>query len=274
MSVLRSYHFIPAHREEYLRKAFGLRADALIFDLEDGVPQAQRPRAVENLTRLLADIGERANCFVRLAPDDTVLAGAQGVLVRDHPWLGIVAPKVGSPTDLTRLCTEKDRPLIPLIEDFHALNVIGDILASRPLKAIGLGLEDLLSALPFPRSEMLPLVSAIRSRVAIAAHAVGVQPIDSISLDLEGGISLLQDCRDARSCGFTGKFTIHPAQLDVVNECFSPSADDIARAERVTYVSNHSSGGYQKLDDGTLLSPAALRKAGTVMKHLRKSEEG
>ena len=104
--------------------------------------------------------------------------------------------------------------------------------------AMSWGAEDLSAALGAPRNRRpdgsyLDLYIHCRNMTLLAAAAGGVAPIDTVYTDFNDDDGLLQECQEAAWSGYTGKITIHPNQIDIVNAAFSPSAEEIDEAERL-----------------------------------------
>ena len=101
------------------------------------------------------------------------------------------------------------------------------------------GAEDLSAALGAPRNRLpdgtyLDLYKHCRNMTLLSAAAGGVQPVDTVYVDFNDAQGLREDCQEAAWLGYTGKITIHPNQIEIVNEMFSPSAAEIDEATRLT----------------------------------------
>ncbi|HEY7730796.1 MAG TPA: CoA ester lyase [Gaiellaceae bacterium] len=231
LATARSFLFAPGSDEGKLRKALGAGADAVVADLEDAVLADEKPRARSVVTGVLA---APAPCLrlVRVnragSPwfDDDVAALAG--LGLD----GVVLPKA-TPEAAVALAGA-GLPVAAIVEtaaglrDVHALAVAPGV-AALVLGAVDLGLDLGLE----PRPDGLELLHA-RSSLVVAGAAAGLRgPVDQVWLDVRDGEGLVRDCRLGRSLGFRGKACIHPAQVEVVNESFSPSPSELLRARDV-----------------------------------------
>lgn len=248
-SVIRSFLFVPADSERKLQKASGVNADALILDLEDAVAAEARPAARQLAREFLA---ESDNAWVRINPMDTddALADLEGVL--PGAPAGIFLPKPRSAaqavelsqqlerlesehglqagsTRIIALCTEHPQALLTL-ESW--------IGASERLAGLSWGAEDLSAAVGAStnrdgRGNWLPTFEMARSLCLVAAAAAEVAAIDTVFTDFRNLDGLQQYASNARRDGFSGMLAIHPDQVDVINDAFMPSEDEIAHAEKI-----------------------------------------
>ena len=248
---VRSWLYVPGQRERMVVKSFELPADAVIYDLEDAVPIAEKQAARDLLTRVLGgrDTANAPRRYVRVNHPSRAsvfaadLACAVGLSVE-----GIGVPKVETPdevrhVDETLAGLERERGLAEgstrimlLIESPLGLLNAYAIAASSPrIIAVSFGGEDFSRELGLPlvrTGEAKELIVA-RSNLAIAAAAAGVQSIDVIWTALDDLEGLEAEAGQARRLGFTGKAAIHPDQLATINQAFSPTPDEVAYAVRV-----------------------------------------
>src|SRR4051812_18370238 len=238
MTQPRSWLFVPADSERKIAKALESDADAVIFDLEDSVAPAQKVAARD----ILKGLPKRSNgpeWWVRVNPlgsefhkDDLKLIGSAYV----H---GIVLPKAESGADVTQLAHRTGNIPIHAIVTETAASLFG-LLSYRdpksPLKAMSWGAEDLSAALGASskydtKGDLSFTYKLARSLCLVGAIAAGVQPVDGVFADFKNEKGLRAEAEAARREGFTGKLAIHPAQVPVINEAFTPSRDDIRHAE-------------------------------------------
>ena len=231
-----------------LAKAPSLAADALILDLEDAVPVEAKESARELVREWLEQTPTRADRLVRINPLDT--PWGRGDLAATFPARpdAFVVPKVESRADLDQLdslLTELERahgaaagstPVIAIAtETPRALLRIAEIADGPRLAGLTWGAEDLSAALgaQATRSEdgcYLEVFRYARQMTLLAAHAAGVAAIDGVFTDLGDSAGLELEAREAATTGFTGKLTIHPAQIGVVNDAFTPAGEAISEA--------------------------------------------
>lgn len=236
----RSVMITPGHRPERLAKAVGLAADSLIFDLEDAVPPARKTEARAMVARAVMELsfGKRERAVRLNAIGSAEFTADMAAL----PWTAIDAvmlPKVERAEDLQKLDTAldaaapgQDIAVIATLETPRGiLNALQIADASPRLAAFFLGPGDYTMqtggritrrVLEFPRQMLVA-----------AAGAVGAQALDAPYLaDLRDVAATRQDAEAARELGFSGKVVFHPDQIAPVNDAFTPSAEEVAKAKR------------------------------------------
>ena len=236
----RSVMITPGHRPERLAKAVGLAADSLIFDLEDAVPPARKVEAravvAQALTELSFGRRERAIRLNAIGSADFIADMAA------LPWASIDAvmlPKVERAEDLQKLdaaldaaAPERDIAVIATLETPRGiLNALQIADASPRLAAFFLGPGDYTMQ---TGGRITPRVLEFpRQTLVAAAGAVGAQALDAPYLtDLRDVTATRQDAEAARELGFSGKVVFHPDQIAPVNDAFTPSAEEVAKAKR------------------------------------------
>ena len=236
----RSVMITPGHRPERLAKAVSLPADSLIFDLEDAVPPARKPEAravvAQALTELSFGRRERAVRLNAIGSADFVADMAA------LPWASIDAvmlPKVERAEELHKLdaaldagAPGRDIAVIATLETPRGiLNALAIADASPRLAALFLGPGDYTMQ---TGGRITPRVLEFPRQILVAAAgAVGAQALDAPYLaDLRDVAATRQDAEAARELGFSGKVVFHPDQIAPVNEAFTPSAEEVAKAQR------------------------------------------
>jgi citrate lyase beta subunit len=264
MARRRSLHFVPGGNEKMIAKALTLPADGLILDLEDAVPPdrkaATRPIVREWLQKL--DFGGRER-WVRMNPIFTDLAVADlEETIAGRPE-GYVVPKPRHARDIReivqhlerlehrhRLPAGSTRLVVIATETPQGLLNIGEVAAASPrIVAISWGVEDLGAAMGLPRvrdahNQYLDIARYARVMCAVAASAAGVDWIDTVYTDIADLDGLRRECEDGVAMGYTGKISIHPSQIEVINAAFTPSAEALAEArELVAQFDEHAKRG-------------------------------
>lgn len=248
----RSCHFVPGANDKMLNKSIATNADCLILDLEDAVTPDRKDEAREIVADWLGEIDfQGKERTVRMNPLDTPWGLKDlEVTMRNAPDAYVV-PKVSTLDELEIISAEitkweqeyghePDSVALILIcteTPLSALNVPTFPQCDR-VAALSWGAEDLSAALGAPRNRRpdgsyLELYKHCRNITLLSAAAGGVQPIDTVFVDFNNDAGLIEDCQEAAWMGYTGKITIHPNQIDIVNEHFSPSADEVDEAERL-----------------------------------------
>ena len=280
--VLRSLLFVPGDSEKKLAKSQDIPADALIFDLEDSVAGENRARARGLVReRLVSQAGERrCRLWVRINPITGAAAGADLAAVMPGRPDGIVLPKTRSPDDVELLGrrlgvyeAEHDfepgsTRILPLAtETPGAIFSLGEYSrCGQRLAGLTWGAEDLGAAVGAldnrdADGRWTTPFQMVRNLCLFAAHAAGVEAIDTIHADFRDEQGLATACAEARRDGFSGKLAIHPAQVEVINRAFTPTAEEIARARRIVELFEANPGAGTLALDGVMLDLPHLKQA-------------
>ena len=253
MTRMRSWLFVPGDSEKKAAKAAKSGADVLIFDLEDSVAPTQKDAAREMVAALIAREEPRDwALWVRVNPFDGDLTAADlDAIVR--PGLdGILLPKAEGGADVAHLADEiakreltagmtpgSVRIATVATETATALFSLSSYAPAHPrLAALTWGAEDLAAAVGATSNrdeagDFTPPYKLVRNLALFAAAAADTAPIDTLHADFRDLAGLEADCRASRRDGFVGRLAIHPAQVEIINRCYSPSDEEIAWARRV-----------------------------------------
>lgn len=252
---LRSMLFVPADSERKLAKAIACPADVLILDLEDSVADARkvgaRATAAEFMAAHAATLGARL--FVRINPLDTALAKGDLAAIVMPGLAGIMLPKTRSAADIARLAHCLDAlearagiahgtvRIVPVATETPQAMLNMQTFAAGPIErlaGITWGAEDLSTAIGAVSNReedgsLSPLYALANSLCLCAAAAAGVPPIDTLHADFRDAAGLATACRASRRRGFRGRIAIHPDQVAVINEAYTPTSAEIAQAQRI-----------------------------------------
>jgi citrate lyase subunit beta/citryl-CoA lyase len=283
---MRSLLFIPGDSEKKLSKGAGIPADVLILDLEDSVTTdnktAARGLVSEYLSGRAADQAQQV--WVRINPMDHQECGADlGAVMPARPD-GIVLPKTSSPEEVELLGRR-----IGTYEAEHDLGVgstrILPVATETPKSLFSLGgyerCGQRLAGLTWGAEDLSAAVGAttnrdeqghwtapyqlVRNLCLFAAHAAGVAAIDTLYADFGNTDGLRASCGEARRDGFSGKLAIHPAQVEVINEAFTPSAQEIEQARRIISLFEDNPGAGTLAMDGVMLDLPHLVQARKII---------
>jgi citrate lyase subunit beta/citryl-CoA lyase len=282
----RSLLFVPGDSDKKLAKSDSFAADILIFDLEDSVAPEQKAAARRRVAEFLAARPERprSQLWVRINPIDGPDALADlSTVVASRPD-GIVQPKTRSADDVLRLGDALDdlerrhglppraiRILPIATETPESIFTLGSYGRCGPrLYGLTWGAEDLAasvgaSANKRPDGGWTQPFQLARALCLFGASAAGVPAIDTLHGDIRDTAGLRGSCVEARRDGFGGKLAIHPDQVAVINECFTPSAAEIAHASRVVSLFAANPGVAALALDGRMLDIPHLRQAEKVL---------
>ena len=242
----RSLLFLPGNNPNMLINAGCLGADAVIFDLEDAVSPTEKDAArilVRNTMRYMELSCER---IVRINSVDTDFwKDDLDAILPERPDC-ILLPKAATPEDIRLLdeyITALEKKLgakegavgiIALIETALGVeNSFAIATASKRVKGLFLGAEDLTADLQCKRTKGGREIEYARTRLVAAARAAGVDVYDTPFTDVNDDEGIVLDAELARSLGFTGKASISPRHVEVINSVFSPSLSDIEYAYEV-----------------------------------------
>ena len=251
---LRSMLFVPADSERKLAKSLGSPADVLILDLEDAVAESRkvgaRGTAAEFITAQAAQLSARL--FVRINPLDSGLAMGDLATVVIPGLAGIMLPKTNSAADIVRLghCLDAlearagiDAGTVQIVpvatETAQAMLNMQSFAGPVPrLAGVTWGAEDLSAAIGAVSNRdedgsYSPLYALANSLCLCAAAAAGVPAIDTVHVDFRDSAGLAVACRASRRRGFRGRIAIHPDQVGVINEAYTPSGAELTHARRI-----------------------------------------
>lgn len=290
----RSMLFVPAARWPMIQKAAASAADAVCLDLEDSVPDAEKPAARANAIRALRelDFGSRLR-LLRINALDTPFAYRDLIEVVEAAGDRldrIMLPKAGSSADVAFVDIllgqierargfERSIGIEAQIESAAGFVAIREIAEASPrLEALIFGPGDYAASMQMPSSnigeadEHDALYPGHRWHAAmhsIVAHAraCGLGAIDGPYAAYQDAAGFDKSCRIARAMGFDGKQCIHPAQLAAANAIFSPTAEEVARARAIVeaYERALAEGRGSASFNGRMIDAANIRMARTIL---------
>lgn len=289
MVMLRSFLFVPADSERKLAKSRSTGADALILDLEDAVDRAARPVARQLAREYLSDA---TNTWVRINPLDSEDAELDLEAVLPGAPAGIVLPKPPSADAAVQLASMLDRledqhgiphgttRILPLCTEHpRALFTLDSYIGSTTrLAGLSWGAEDLASAIGAATNRdaeghWLPTFSMARSLCLVAAAAALVPAYDTVYTDFRDEAGLRHYAESARRDGFAGMLAIHPAQVAVINEAFTPSAAEIERARLIVQLFRDNPGAGTLGLDGQMIDRPHLLQAERLLASLDEIDD-
>ena len=283
--MIRSFLFVPGDSERKQIKALEGDADALILDLEDSVAPADKARAREVVAAAIRAKRERGPaCWVRVNPlGSAFLQEDLATVVSARPD-GIVLPKCGHACDVERL-SALIRPLeavsnfpdgsiliLPIVTETAAGVLAAATYRDRSKRLFGLtwGAEDLATDLGAGRKRYddgryRDAFRLARSVTLLGAVAANVEPIDTVFPDFRNDEAFAEECREAAIDGFTGKMAIHPAQVSIINEAFTPSEEEVAEARMIVEAFGAAGDPGVLAVDGRMLDRPHLLQARRVI---------
>jgi citrate lyase subunit beta/citryl-CoA lyase len=295
MTLRRSIHFVPGGNEKMLNKALGLAADSLILDLEDSVTPDRKGIARDEVCEWLANADfKKQEKLVRINPMDSEWGREDLEAVLQYRPDGIVLPKVLDlkavhAVDQLIINQEKiagaDYSDIKLLligtEMAAAVFNLAQMVNHERVDGVTWGAEDLSVSLGArakrdEQGNYLEVFSFVRSMCLLAAVAAKVQPIDAVYVDIKNTAGLAKECKTAADMGFTAKLTIHPDQIDIVNEAFTPSAAEIEAATALVaaFEEQEALGAMAFKFDGEMVDVPHLKRAQQVLALARRNDAG
>jgi citrate lyase subunit beta / citryl-CoA lyase len=249
----RSMHFVPGGNEKMIAKALTLPADGLILDLEDAVAPDRKVETRPIVTRWLRelDFGGRER-WVRMNPIATGLGVADlEATIAGRPE-GYVVPKPRHAGDVREISQILDRlehhhglehgstrlVLIATETPEGLLNIREVAAASPRIVTLSWGVEDLAAAMGLPRvrdaeNRYLDIARYARVMCSIVASASGIEAMDTVYTDIADLAGLRRECEEGVAMGFSGKISIHPSQIEVINDVFTPAKADVDEAQEL-----------------------------------------
>ena len=242
----RTYLFAPGNHERRVEKAIGLGADVVILDLEDAVAVSEK-KSTRNLINKTLEQPRNCAAFVRVNAYDTEFCYGDICSIVSENLDGIVLPKLESVEDLksvdwllTNLEKERGLPhrsidLMPIIETAGGLVNIREIAnADTRVRRLAFGggdyTRDLGMQWTLKEDELLP----VRSEMVLASRFGKLEPpVDTVFIHIKEHDAFKASCLNILGLGFQGKMCIHPDQVPVTNEIFTPSADEVRWSKRI-----------------------------------------
>ncbi|KPF91854.1 citrate lyase [Novosphingobium sp. AAP83] len=251
----RSWLFAPGDSEKKMAKATASNADIALFDLEDAVAIENKPLARQMVHDFLkANADQRARMWVRVNPlDGPYTLGDLAAIMPAHPG-GIMLPKIYGRADIEKLdhylsalevangIEEGSTPVIVLItETAEGMFHTGDYKGAPRVVALTWGAEDLADSIGASSNRNADgsygfTYELARSLTVLGAATAGVAAIETISADFKDLEALRSRAEKVRRDGFRGMLAIHPAQVDVINAAFTPSAEEVEAAREIVAV--------------------------------------
>ena len=281
MKPVRSMLFTPGHRVDMVEKAGRSGTDAVIVDLEDAVSVDNKPLARSNLAKLPPS---PVPYYVRTNAADTGLLWEDLAAAGVADVVGIVLPKAEDPevireidlalTDLERTSgkPEGSVTVIPLVESALGVRLTYEIaLASSRVECVMFGggeQGDLVADLGVEWTPEGTGLMHARSQVLLSSRAAGIPyPMEAVFMDFRNLDALRVESELARTLGYIGKVAIHPAQIPVINDVFTPSADVVEYQRKVlaAFEEAEKAGEASIAVDGKMVDYAVARVARTVI---------
>lgn len=274
--VRRSLLYCPGDEREMMEKAADSGSDTVIFDLEDSVAPSARDEARRTVRDTLDALGDtapaisiRINPYSGGGPQDVDAVVSDGETLPDS----VVLSKAESAETVERLTGHladvgaESVDVIPLVETAAGLEASGEIAAAPGVVAVAYGDQDYTADVGATVTDEKTESLYARQRIVAAAGAAGVDALDTVYTDIDDPDGLREQTETIIAFGFDGKLAIHPAQVDVINEAFTPDRDEIEWAEKVVAGQRQASEAETGVFtvDGQMIDPPLVDRAETIL---------
>lgn len=281
---IRSWLYAPGNNTKLLDRVFIAGADAVILDLEDAVPFAEKARARELVaeTVRLRQGQDAPVVSVRINHPETGLM-EDDISAVVQPGLEVIrVPKMehaSTVRDIDRLIGEAESnagmpvggiPIICSLETAVGVWNVLEIAQSTPrVMSLGLGDLDFLRDVNATSSAERTETLYARSRIVLASRVAGIRPpTDGVFPHLQDEETLARTTREAKALGFFGRTVLHPKQLDVIHQVFTPSAEEVERARNLIDAANRAVAdglGVIQLPNGEFVDPPVVARAQNLL---------
>lgn len=290
MPARRAMLYVPADDERKIHKAAGLGVDSICLDIEDGVAVNRKSSARENICSALKTVHfGRSERLVRINSLGSGLAEEDLYAVLNARPDGIVIPKIEGADEVKWVCQQI--AAVERVNNWEAGSIAVLVLVETPLAVLNLrdictadsrlqglifGAEDFAGSIGAVRTSAATELLYARSAVVLHAAAFNLQAIDMVWLDLQDLDGLRQEALSGAAMGFTGKQIVHPNQVQVVQEAFTPSTQAIEAAKRIV----EAAETYQRAGkgafalDGKMVDAPVIKAAERILERARAAGGG
>lgn len=257
----RSYLFVPGHQPERYAKALASGADAVIVDLEDAVPAADKAAAAQALRDAWPKL-DASRMLIRINPRSTRWHDADVALCAALRPAAVVVPKAEHPDDLLEIALHAhcgERGVLALIESARGLAQVRTIAACPAVGRLLLGHIDLQADLGLRCEADERELDGVRFELVMASRLAGLSPpVDGVTVATDDAERLRTDAQRAQRFGFGGKLCIHPKQVAPLHAAMAPSEQQLAWARRVLEAAQAAGGGAVRVDGEMVDRPVVL----------------
>lgn len=270
INALQTLLFVPANRPERFDKALASGADAIIIDLEDAVPAAEKDAAGTILGGWL-DNQAANSVLLRINGTGSPWFSQDTSLCRSAAVAGIIVPKADDPAALKELAHITEKPLLPFIESARAFTHLNEIAAAPGVTRLLFGKLDLALDLgmdyPPPTGEPLDEAAFLyaRSQLVMCSRIHGLAaPIDAIYTAIHDARGLTDYARQGMRLGFSGLLLIHPAQVAPAQKALMPTSAQISWARHILDAEQREKGAVVAVS-GNMVDTPVMARAKRIM---------
>lgn len=282
--VQRSLLYCPGDEPDMMENAIETNADTIIFDLEDAIDPNSKETAREEVKDFLGQVGDTGkNISVRINQYDRLGAADVEAITASDNFLpdSIVLPMASDTETIEKLNNHlkengaEETTIIPLIETATGL-INSEALANcQNISAIAYGDQDFTADIGATVTGEKTESLYARQRIVVAAAAANIDAIDTVETDISDIEGLRNQTQFVVDIGFKGKLAIHPDQIDIINQSFTPSEEQIEWAEKV--LEGKKSAQEQKKGvytvDGQMIDPPLIERAKKIQERAKAAGE-
>jgi citrate lyase subunit beta/citryl-CoA lyase len=263
VKVPRSLLFVPGGRPDMIVKVPRSSPDAVAVDLEDAVAPDDKDTARATAVQAVAALpAAEMLVLIRINAPGTPWYDADVDAVASSAAHGVVLPKLEDPAQVTDLASRiGDRVIVAGLETGRGVARARELLDGPSLLAAYFGAEDYIASVGGRRTSSSREVLYARSEVLLAARIAGVGAIDQTVVNVRDTELFRTDAAEGRDLGYDGKICIHPAQVALAHEVFTPSEEEVAHARKVVEAGRSGVG----LVDGEMVDDVHLRMAAATL---------
>lgn len=274
----RTALFTPANTPAAINATVAIKSDSLVFDLEDSISNEEKDAARILLREALKNLDflKERSILVRVNDPSTdyfiediseiVPLGNFPLIIPKASEVSVIQAEKQLQALEAKIAIKYQAPLIPVIETPLGVESVHQILkASSRIIGIVFGAEDFTSAMGIPRTQDVTQLLYARSRVAIAARIAQIESLDTPFPDIDDIEGLREETSSARQLGFTGKQAIHPSQIEIIHEVFTPTAKEIEDAQKIVEAFTEKQGKGVITVNGKMVDKPIFRRAQMIL---------
>jgi citrate lyase subunit beta/citryl-CoA lyase len=262
LALSSNFLFVPGTRPERFQKALGSGADAVILDLEDAVPVAEKELARNAIRSAWPSFSkeQKGRLVIRSNSPGSQFYSADLILAQELDITSILIPKSESLDQMNGAALLlPNTAIIPMIETALGLDHLSEIANSNQVIRLALGNIDLQVDLGMACDADETELQTARFQIVLASRLAAIAPpIDGVTQSTDNIEQITHDAKRAKRMGFGAKLCIHPKQLAIVQAAFMPSQEDLVWAKRVIEADKASKGGAVKLDGRMIDRPVVV----------------
>jgi citrate lyase subunit beta/citryl-CoA lyase len=262
LALSSNFLFVPGTRPERFQKALASGADAVILDLEDAVPVAEKELARNAIRSAWPSFSkeQKGRLVIRSNSPGSQFYSADLILAQELDITSILIPKSESLDQMNGAALLlPNTAIIPMIETALGLDHLSEIANSNQVIRLALGNIDLQVDLGMACDADETELQTARFQIVLASRLAAIAPpIDGVTQSTDNIEQITHDAKRAKRMGFGAKLCIHPKQVAIVQAAFMPSQEDLVWAKRVIEADKASKGGAVKLDGRMIDRPVVV----------------